>query len=185
MAAAEAEGDVLERVCGVRREYKFGRKKASEAVQLEEDCPRSGAFMYLGVRVGEHQLLPGTLRRYTCTPTTGKLRTSGNTCVTAYLMRVHMFPCVTGCICWGKSQWYRVHYAGTHVRGAQNVGTITLAGTISRHTCTRRSKRSATILLDKFTFPPVFVHTACVFVRSGVTEASGGVPRVHGDRGLE
>ena len=33
-------------------------------------------------------------------------------------------------------------------------------------------------------FPPVFVHTVCVSVRSGGPEASGGVPRVHGDRGL-
>ena len=70
VTACESEANVLDRVFGVRREYRFGRKKASETVELEEDCPRSGAFMYLGVCVGEHQLFPGTLRMYTFTPTT-------------------------------------------------------------------------------------------------------------------
>ena len=52
ITACEAEADVLDRACGVRGEYRFGRKKASEIVESEEDCPRSGAFMYAGVRAG-------------------------------------------------------------------------------------------------------------------------------------
>ena len=39
-------------LAGVRGEYRYGRKKASEIVEMEEDCPRSGAFMYSCVRVG-------------------------------------------------------------------------------------------------------------------------------------
>ena len=83
VTACEAEADVLDRACGVRGGYRFGRKKASEIVE-EEECPRSGAFMYSCVRVGEHQyacslcyrlrlsgnipVLPGTVSGYTRVP---------------------------------------------------------------------------------------------------------------------
>ena len=43
---------MLDRACGVRGIYRYGRKKAREIVEMEEDCPRSKAIMYSGVRVG-------------------------------------------------------------------------------------------------------------------------------------
>ena len=52
ITACKVEADVLDRACGVRGEYRYGRKKASEIVEMEDDCSRSGAFMFSGVRVG-------------------------------------------------------------------------------------------------------------------------------------
>ena len=52
ITACEAEANLLDKACGVRGEYRYGRKKGSEIVEVEEDCPQSGAFMYSDVRVG-------------------------------------------------------------------------------------------------------------------------------------
>ena len=40
ITACEAEADVLDRACGVRGEYRYGRKKATEIAETEEDSRR-------------------------------------------------------------------------------------------------------------------------------------------------
>ena len=154
ITACEAEADVLDRACGVRGEYRFGRKKASEIVESEEDCPRSGAFMYAGVRVGN----AGNVGEQIC-------------------YRVHFAGTrVPDAKNVGEQTCYRVQYVGTHLlpgtfsgytctRRRERRVTILLAGTICGYTCS---------LLFSFFFS----------VCSGVPEASGSVPRLRGDRGL-
>ena len=131
ITAREAEADVLDRACGVRGEYRFGRKKASEIVESEEDCPRSGAFMYAGVRVGNagnvgEQICYRVHLAGTRVPDANNV---GNKYVTGYISRVHVYPTLRTSgnkLVTGYNTWvhicYRVHLAGTLVPGAENVG---------------------------------------------------------------
>ena len=122
---------MLDRACGVRGEYRFGRKKASEIVESEEDCPRSGAFMYAGVRVGNAGNVGEQIcyRVHLAGTRVPDAKNVGNKYVTGYISRVHVYPTlrtsgnkfVTGYNTWVHI-CYRVHLAGTLVPGAETVG---------------------------------------------------------------
>ena len=91
---------MLDRACGVRGEYKYGRKKASEIVEMEDGCPRSGAFMYSGVRVGNAK----NVGQQIC-------------------YRVHFAGTrVPDAKNIGEQICYRVHFAGTRVPDSENIG---------------------------------------------------------------